>query len=302
MEYDNTYPTIVKSSTTTDAEGNKFVTMMKYPFDFANASKTSSNTNSKAVAYMNERHMLNTPLETLTYNQSNGNILGGELNLFRMHDNSVVLDQKMSLRHQSPRIGTELTPLHISGSSSTYSSLYKTDAKYYEYTYNLQPSIYKTGDGPIQEIKYGGNNNIYPVATFNNAYTEQDLANGNRIVYVDKISLGQSVVIPWQGTEIQVSYLQLDNSGKWVKHQRTIDIASFSPNLPFVTIDTTVKDLVIAPKYTTYSTQTIIPGIGKSSETDMNGVSVYYEYDEWGRLSKVLDNDKNVLKETEYGF
>jgi hypothetical protein len=48
------------------------------------------------------------------------------------------------------------------------------------------------------------------------------------------------------------------------------------------------------------TTQTFIPGVGKSSETNANDVTTYYEYDDNQRLSLVRDEQRNILKRMAY--
>mgnify|MGYP003223600382 CR=1 FL=1 len=40
--------------------------------------------------------------------------------------------------------------------------------------------------------------------------------------------------------------------------------------------------------------------VGLTSEMDTNGNTMYYEYDVFGRLSRVLDDDRKVVKGYEY--
>ena len=47
-------------------------------------------------------------------------------------------------------------------------------------------------------------------------------------------------------------------------------------------------------------TMTHDPNVGITSETDHNGVTKYYEYDGLGRLSRILNNDREVLESYEY--
>lgn len=44
------------------------------------------------------------------------------------------------------------------------------------------------------------------------------------------------------------------------------------------------------------------PSYGISEKTDSNGVTTYYEYDEFGRLYQVKDKDGNVLSENKYKY
>ena len=50
------------------------------------------------------------------------------------------------------------------------------------------------------------------------------------------------------------------------------------------------------------STYTYKPGVGVSSITDPNGQTIYYEYDDFGRLLIVRDDNKNILQQYEYKY
>ena len=73
---------------------------------------------------------------------------------------------------------------------------------------------------------------------------------------------------------------------------------------PYITITGNCKmdELRLYPKNASMSTTTYRAGLGKTSECDINNRINYYEYDDLGRISKVLDAYHNIIKTYEYHF
>lgn len=61
-------------------------------------------------------------------------------------------------------------------------------------------------------------------------------------------------------------------------------------------------DIRLHPSHARMTTYTYDPLIGLTSKTDINNRSIHYEYDGVGRLTHVLDNERNILKKYCYNF
>jgi hypothetical protein len=77
-----------------------------------------------------------------------------------------------------------------------------------------------------------------------------------------------------------------------------------NPGVNLVTVSGTCKldELRLYPKAASMATVTYEPAIGKTSDCDINNRIVYYEYDGLGRIIKVKDENRNVIKTYEYHF
>ena len=64
----------------------------------------------------------------------------------------------------------------------------------------------------------------------------------------------------------------------------------------------TIRALATGLPNTLLTTFTYKPLVGIASETDPSGRTIYYEYDEFGRLNRVKDEDGRILKEHRYHY
>jgi len=68
------------------------------------------------------------------------------------------------------------------------------------------------------------------------------------------------------------------------------------------TTDVLVDDLRFKPLNSMMTTYTYAPLIGMTSKTDENNRTTYYEYDDFGRLKTVKDDDGNILNHYQYRY
>jgi hypothetical protein len=65
---------------------------------------------------------------------------------------------------------------------------------------------------------------------------------------------------------------------------------------------TIIDEVRLYPEGSLMKTFTHSPGLGITSATDFNNLTVYYSYDDMGRLKLVKDADRNITKGLEYHF
>ena len=50
------------------------------------------------------------------------------------------------------------------------------------------------------------------------------------------------------------------------------------------------------------TTYTYEPLIGITSETNPQGITIYYDYDDFGRMETIKDDNGDILKHVEYNY
>jgi YD repeat-containing protein len=86
--------------------------------------------------------------------------------------------------------------------------------------------------------------------------------------------------------------------GDWTLYQFEVT----GTNAVGLTGTATIDDLRLHPQNALMTTYTYDPGLGKTSETDATGRITYYDLDGLGRVIKVRDEKRNVIKTIEYNY
>ena len=61
-----------------------------------------------------------------------------------------------------------------------------------------------------------------------------------------------------------------------------------------------IDEIRIYPRDAQMTTYTYLPGIGITTQTDVNDNTTYYEYDALGRLTTIRNNERHLLKKYDY--
>ncbi|NOZ34253.1 MAG: hypothetical protein GXO80_03025 [Chlorobi bacterium] len=104
---------------------------------------------------------------------------------------------------------------------------------------------------------------------------------------------------PWK------SYTIPNTGGKWKYFELTADIGTFSGTVLRCEVwangqNALVDQVRFYPADAYMTTTTYKPLTGITSKTNTNGKASFYEYDKFGRLAKVFDQDKKQIKEFKY--
>jgi YD repeat-containing protein len=92
-----------------------------------------------------------------------------------------------------------------------------------------------------------------------------------------------------------VDYRYLD-AGVWKNMKKT-----FSTNMT-LTEGTAIDEVRVYPAEAQMTTYTYDPLIGMTSQTDPSGKTIIYEYDDFGRLKTIRDQDRNIIKTMDYQY
>ena len=308
-KYNENYLVPTEVSQSQSQSGTTIKTTITYPFDYPTTT-TSGDVINQGLGWMNVRHMIDYPVETITY--KNGLVIGGELNEY-MGGLAIVWPKYVRRLKISEPISTYTPYTCVSGKmvcDPNYEIVSVNEA------YNLTACMpVQSREGlyakPISLIC--GYNNTSVIATVSNATVKQiyhtSFEDVDGALLCDKAKTGYKVFngifnIPLNNLEAGqyvLSYWKSSDKGaNWNKVIVPITVSASSQPYSIGDGASYIDEVRIHPAMARMITITYKPGFGKTSETDENGFTTYYEYDGFGRIVKIMDNDRSVLKNYQY--
>jgi YD repeat-containing protein len=265
--YNNPDPSVVSRIESTGSDGITTTQDILYPNDYLNGG---------FVSPLLTNNVISLPVEKVT--RRNGKIISGQVSTYNSNGSlaSTYQVETMNSNQSSFKMSNKETEGDFSLSNS--SSAFSMDSKY-------EPKLIVNWDNsylnPIQ-VTPADNFPASYLWSYNNTYPVVKAEN------VDYNTLNTAV------TSIQ-SNLQTfltTSVGNLTTDAQKSAWRSFNTSLRN---NASLSKALI----TTY---TYSPLIGITSQTDPNGVTTYYEYDDFGRLKNVRDNDNNIIKRNYYHY
>jgi YD repeat-containing protein len=124
------------------------------------------------------------------------------------------------------------------------------------------------------------------------ARTGQKVFSGSYTINIAQIPTGDYVLTYWKS---------MDSGSIWTKVTENVTVTG-STLTKTIGGNCWIDEVRIMPPAARMKTYTYQPGHGKTSEMDHNGRVTYREYDDFGRLTKIFNNDRQVIKEYRYNF
>ncbi len=268
---------------------------------------------------------INAPVETTTWLQKSGadlKLLSASLTTYKQFGNFVRAYQNFQLRIKAADVITETGFAHATINNS--SGAFEQDARYElletnEYSavnglaventpHHGQPSavVYDLRKNPIAKVANAKATQVFydgfeAWAAFAAAQPTIGAKTGV-VAHNCSVNGGYSFLAPPvqdQWAMYELSYWTLSSGGTaWELIEETLDYNGLQ--LHTFPSSGWIDDIRIHPVGSLMTTTTYKPLIGKTSETDANMRTVYYEYDNLHRLQYVKDEKKNILEAYQY--
>jgi YD repeat-containing protein len=270
------YPTVTKSST---SRGDSITTTLKYPFDRPTISNLSAGEKAALDSLVSVNAVAD-PVEKI--------VTRGSTEIERQRTNYVF---------SASRIWRDNVFSSAGGGAleQVFDFVaYDTDGNILEY---------KGRDGLPVAIKYGYNNQL-PIAKVINANHTQ--------VFYESFEASGTVGLSKTGNKYHTGDYTLNLSTTvpnsilsywyWQSNAWHFKQVFYSGGSHTITDGDRIDEVRIHPPGAVMTTFTYAPGVGTTSTSDPTGLMVSYEYDSFGRLIVVKDNQGNVVQNVKYNI
>ena len=142
------------------------------------------------------------------------------------------------------------------------------------------------------EIYYQGFEEYTPASFCNTAKTGE-------YIYSGSFSLPLGNMMP---DSYKLSYWKSTDKTNWQYVEQGINISTSTTSYTIGGTGLYLDEIRLCPSDAQMTTYTYKPLIGMTSQSDPKGTTAYYEYDNFGRLKLIKDDDNNVTQSFNYNY
>ena len=304
--YDNMahmQPTRIETSR---SDGKTEVMDLTYPLDYP--------TGTQFIDDMKTLHLLSYPIEQVKYlnDGTDSRIVSGLITRYK-NGGKGFKDEELQLETSSPVLRTNFSFSNRPAGWTTAQDGYSKFSPDHLYTSHL---AYIDYDAKGNLTEFAPDHNIstsyiwsynfrYPVAEVKNASASECYYTG----FEETGTGGASHTgAHYYAGDYRVTWLPPNNRIYTISYwYRLAGVWLYSGTLPYsnpmtLSAGDAIDDIRICPADARMTTYTYEPSVGMTSQTDIRSNTTYYEYDTFGRLYIVRDNDRNIIRKLCYGY
>jgi len=291
FRYDNPehlQTTYVKTYNSKDEDGGQDIeeTFIRYPDDYILASLNP----------LKDKHIVSVPIKKEKV--INGNLIEGQVTAYNDKGLPQVVYNYETDQLQSP---APLDPsvINMNGYKEETSIEYNTNNRVEQLNQrDGVPTAYiwgYNGTKPIAQVKNATASRIYYTGFEEDGIIDPSAKTGDRYFNSGSFSIPTEDFDPVNTSNLQMSYWYWDGA-IW----QFSGVINYNRNI--ASPGSRLDELRVFPEGSMMTTYNYDLEKGLTTQTDANNISMYYEYDDLGRLVKIMDEDKQVLKEFEYKY
>lgn len=272
----------------TNSDDKIYLTEYKYPTDYT--------TTSGFLFDLQQKNIINAPIEVLK--KVNGNVVEGTFLAYKTANNLTTPNTVYKIETATPKAITSSAP------TGTLPSDFKPEGTV-EYNANGNISYTQATNDVVTGYIWGYNNSL-PVAVIKNAmpsqvfytsfeesttYTSPTARTGTK-GYTE----AYTVNLPAAGT-YKLTYWKKTGLTAWEYVEEVITAAKIIGGTGII-----IDEVRVYPSTAQVTTYTYNALLGVTSSTDPDGVTTYYDYDTYGRLKLVRDQNNKIVKQYKYHY